>query len=170
MEYLLSTIRQGVDLQVIKIVRGDLMLATEDILGHQVNCQAVMNSGVAKSIREQFPEAYDAYMDFALPYKRMNIQSDLLGEAHFVVLENKTIANLFGQLNYGYDGAKYTSESALFTCFKQLRRFAEERNKSVALPYMIGGYRGGGDWKLIEDHLLTAFDGYEVTLYKMHKG
>lgn len=129
-----------------------------------------MGSGVAKSIREQFPEAYDAYMNLSLPYKKMDLQSDLLGRAQFVESNDKIIANLFGQLNYGYDGKKYTSETALFSCFKQLRKNAERNQLSVALPYMIGGYRGGGDWKLIEDYLLTAFDGYEVTLYKMHKG
>ncbi|WP_396136111.1 hypothetical protein [Brevibacillus brevis] len=36
----------------VKIVNGDLLQATEDIIGHQVNCQCVMGSGVAKFERE----------------------------------------------------------------------------------------------------------------------
>jgi O-acetyl-ADP-ribose deacetylase (regulator of RNase III) len=47
---------------------------------------------------------------------------------------------------------------------------AKMNDLSVALPYMIGCYRGGADWKIVEDHLITAFDGYEVTLYKWHRG
>lgn len=155
---------------MIHIVRGDLLQATEYVIGHQVNCQAVMNSGVAKSVRETFPEAYDEYMNFALPYKKLEMQDDLLGQVNYIKSNGKIIANMFGQLNYGYDGKKYTSEEALFKCFKNLRRNAENHNLSVALPYMIGCYRGGADWKIVEDYLLTAFDGYEVTLYKLHKG
>lgn len=157
---------------MIKIVRGDLLQATENIIGHQVNCQAVMGSGVAKSIRDKFPKAYEEYMDLNLAYKKQNWHSDLLGQTQVVSIEinKKYIANMFGQFRYGYDGEKYTDTEALFNCFTTIRDYAERNNLSVALPYMIGCYRGGADWKEVEDLILTAFDGYEVTLYKLHRG
>lgn len=37
----------------VKIVNGDLLHATEDIIGQQVNCQGVMGSGVAKLMKER---------------------------------------------------------------------------------------------------------------------
>ena len=77
---------------------------------------------------------------------------------------------MFGQLTYGYDGKQYTNTMALFSCFKEVRRVAEKNGLLVAMPYMIGCYRGGADWKEVEALLLTAFNGYEVTLYKLHKG
>jgi O-acetyl-ADP-ribose deacetylase (regulator of RNase III) len=157
---------------MIKIVKGDLMLAKENIIGHQVNCQAKMNSGVAKSVRETFPKAYEKYMILAEPYVKAGLSDDLLGYTQFVsiVKNEKYIANIFGQNNYGYDGKQYTNTEALFKGFKDLREVAEEHGFSVALPYMIGCYRGGADWKEVENLLLTAFDGYEVTLYKKHEG
>lgn len=155
---------------MIKIINGDLLEAKEDIIGHQVNCQGVMGSGVALSIKKEYPNAYKQYKNFvdvmALDVRR----EDLLGHVQFVPTKDKYVANIFGQYNYGYDKKQYTNTDALFTAFKHLRKFAELHNLSVALPYMIGCYRGGGDWKIVEDHLLTAFEGYEVTLYKMHKG
>lgn len=148
------------------------MQATENIIGHQVNCQAKMNSGVAKSVRESFPKAYEKYIEFAEPYVKAGFSDDLLGQVQFVSIVNnkKYIANMFGQDKYGYDGKQYTKTEALFKCFKGLREVAEEHGLSVALPYMIGCYRGGADWKEVENLLLTAFDGYEVTLYKYHEG
>lgn len=47
---------------IIKIVKEeDLLKAAEDVIGHQVNCQGVVGSGVAKMIREQFPVTYEQY-------------------------------------------------------------------------------------------------------------
>lgn len=45
----------------IQIVNGDLLEANEDILGHQVNCQGVMGSGIAKILRDRYPNLYPEY-------------------------------------------------------------------------------------------------------------
>lgn len=48
----------------MKIVRGDLLkLGAEgqfDVIVHGANCQCVMCAGIAKAIRDVFPEAYEA--------------------------------------------------------------------------------------------------------------
>jgi O-acetyl-ADP-ribose deacetylase (regulator of RNase III) len=157
---------------MIKIVNGDLLDAKENIICHQVNCQAKMNSGVAKSIRQRFPQAYNEYMIMSEPYVKARLNDQLLGMVQFVEIARleKYVANIFGQLNYGYDKKMYTDPLALYEGFKKIRLGAEEHGLSVAMPYMIGCYRGGADWKQVEDLLLTAFDGYEVTLYKLHNG
>lgn len=156
---------------MIKIVKGDLLEAKEDIIGHQVNCQMKMNSGVAKSIREAHPLAFLRYMKMCENNGALGLPtSEMLGECQFTKSNDKIIANLFGQNFYGYDKKKYTDEEALFSAFKRLREYAENFELSVALPYMIGCYRGGADWKIVEEYLLKAFDGYEVTLYKKHMG
>ena len=156
---------------MIKIVKGDLMQATENIIGHQVNCQGVMGSGVAKSVKEKFPKAFERYKGFVDLHKKNDMIDSLLGEVLYVrINDDKWVANMYGQFNYGYDGGKYTNTNALYSCFKDLRKNAEKHGLSVALPYMIGCYRGGADWKEVENLLLKAFDGYEVTLYKYHEG
>lgn len=43
------------------ILNGDVFTAPFDAIAHQVNCRGVMNSGVAKTVRERYPEAFDAY-------------------------------------------------------------------------------------------------------------
>lgn len=157
---------------MIKIIQGDLLHVERGVIGHQVNCRGAMNSGVAKQIREKYPTAFTEYKELVDEYTQgEDLRKDLLGRVNGVLVgEQLYIANMFGQFNYGYDGAKYTNEEALFNCFKTIRKVAEGVDLPVYLPYGIGCYRGGADWKLVEDYLLTAFDGYEVTLMKYHKG
>jgi O-acetyl-ADP-ribose deacetylase (regulator of RNase III) len=157
---------------MIKIVSGDLLSATENLICHQTNCQGKMGSGVALQVKKKYPEAFDSYIELVNEYMiGGDHRSNLLGRVQSVKVDNKKwIINLFGQDKYGYDGNVYTDTNALFECFKQVRNVAESLQLSVAMPYMIGCYRGGADWKLVEDLLLTAFDGYEVTLYKLHRG
>jgi O-acetyl-ADP-ribose deacetylase (regulator of RNase III) len=149
---------------MIKIVDGDLLEATEDIIGHQVNCQAKMRSGVAKAVREKYPRAYDDYM---YSFRTMTPEQ-LLGACLVTyVAKNKYVANLYGQFNYGYDGKQYTDGIALAKALTELKFFAEERGLSVALPYKIGSDRGGADWNEVYKMIDTIFHDYEVTLYRL---
>ena len=46
---------------MIRYVKGDITESNCDIICHQVNCRGAMNSGVAKAIREKWPEVYEQY-------------------------------------------------------------------------------------------------------------
>lgn len=152
---------------MIKIVAGDLMEASENIIGHQVNCMGVMGSGVAKCVRQSFPEAYNAYVEYVTNFLKDNTRNELLGRCHFVLMDGKIVGNLFGQLTYGRDSTQYTKTMALYKALVDLRNFAEEYDLSVALPYRIGSDRGGADWTEVYKLIDKAFDGYNVTLYKL---
>lgn len=158
---------------LIKIVKGNLIHAREDIIGHQVNAQGAMNSGVARSVREAFPNVYKEYRELVTGLNNAgDFRHTLMGQVQGVSIGNgKWVANLFGQNDFGYDKkTQYTDTASLFQCFLSLRKTAENANMSVALPYKIGCYRGGANWEEVEVLLLTAFEGYEVTLYKYHEG
>lgn len=157
---------------MIKIVKGDLLNVGYGIIGHQVNAQGKMGSGVALQVKNKYPKAYKEYMKLVNEYQvAEDIRGDLLGRVQGVeVGHDLFIANMFGQYNYGYDGKQYTNPESLFDCFKTVRKVAEQADLPVALPYKIGCFRGGADWNTVEDYLLTAFEGYEVTIYKYHEG
>lgn len=159
-------------MEMIKIVKGDLLKAKEHIIAHQVNAQGKMGSGVAEQVRKVYPVAYEKYKELVEQTVEQNGNSEaLMGEIQGIRIGfERYVVNMFGQYNYGYDGGVYTNTESLYKCFKRIRAIAEKNHLSVAMPYMIGCYRGGADWKEVEDLLLTAFDGYEVTLYKLHKG
>lgn len=142
-----------------------LLEAKEDIIIHQVNCQGKMNSGIAKQIREKWPQVYNDYMVKWSSYASR--PSILLGEVQLVAVEdNKFVANLFGQLSYGYDGQRYTSYDALYDGLTYVKNMAQQFNKSVAIPFKMGCERGGADWFIVDSMIQRVFADYEVHLYK----
>ena len=47
----------------VKIIDGDLFSASSRYICHQVNCRGRMGSGIAKVIRDKFPEAFEKYKE-----------------------------------------------------------------------------------------------------------
>ena len=155
---------------MIKIVKKDLLSVTRDcIIGHQVNAKGVMGSGVAQQIRKAYPVVYDEYKALYDSHIKQGLtRESLLGKVQGVSIGNGLyVANMFGQLNYGNDGKQYTDTEALYSCFKRVRAVSEESGLPVYLPYCIGCFRGGADWGEVENLLLIAFEGHEVTLCKL---
>ena len=154
---------------MVRIIEGDLMNAQCDIIAHQVNCQGAFNSGVAKAIREKFPEVFEKYKNFCDRYT----PDFLLGSIQYCILDNddRLVVNLFAQKNYGYDGKQYTNMLALKQCFERLHNLAEYFNKkTIALPYKIGCVRGGADWNEVYKLIEETFCNDDVVLYKLDKG
>lgn len=154
---------------MIKIERGNLLHVAKGIIAHQVNCQGVMNSGVAKQVREKYPVAFKEYRELVSDFVDNNMDvKDLLGRVNGVKVDNDLyVANMFGQLHYGYDGQQYTDTEALLKCFLTVKKVAKGVGLPIYMPYMIGCYRGGADWKEVEGLLINVFDDYDATLLKL---
>jgi O-acetyl-ADP-ribose deacetylase (regulator of RNase III) len=152
---------------MIKVVKGNLLDATEPIIAHQVNCQKKMNSGVAKAIRDKYPVVFNIYQR----------TEPRMGLADFIYMEEKTgghhFVNMYAQDMYGYDGKQYTNYDAFRQCCKGIvekcRLFENETSTKccVAMPYKIASDRGGADWDKIMDILLEEFTDINLTLYKL---
>jgi O-acetyl-ADP-ribose deacetylase (regulator of RNase III) len=152
---------------MIKIVEGNILDASEDIIGHQVNCQGVMGAGLAKQIRQKYPGIFLKYTSFV---NGLGNKDMLLGNAQVLkVDDDKYIANLFGQLNYGRTG-RFTDYPSLDHALRLLKEKAKKYNLTVALPHGIGCGLAGGDWNIVYDMIEDAFEDYEVTLYKFKYG
>ena len=149
---------------MIRVVKGNLLDATEHIIAHQVNCQRKMNSGVAKAIREKYPDVYEEYR---------NTEPEL-GKTETVYAyddngDRKIILNMYSQNMYGYDGKQYTNYDAFRQCCKTIVENCRNMTKkyTVAMPYKIASDRGGADWDKIMDILLEEFTDIDLTLYKL---
>ena len=150
---------------MIKIVDGDILQASEDIIAHQVNCMSVMGGGIARQIKSKYPKVFKDYQIY-LTNTKFPIQA--LGDCHFVkVDENKYVANLFGQYKYGTD-KQQTDYKALEEALFTLKINAKDHNLSVAIPYNIGCSLGGGDWEIVYKIIEDAFQDYDVTLYRLN--
>jgi O-acetyl-ADP-ribose deacetylase (regulator of RNase III) len=162
---------------MIKIIDGNILNATEDIICHQVNCKGVMGAGLAKQIRNKYPYVYEEYVKLIKwateEYKRGHSKTDsLLSSCQFVdTPDDKVVANIFGQEGYGR-GRIQTDYVALSKGLQSIRESIIDSNsplfnKSVALPYGIGCGLAGGDWNIIRRMIEEIFNDCEVTLYKL---
>lgn len=139
---------------MIKHIKCDIFESGADVILHQVNCQGVMGSGIAKQVREKFPNVYNQYK--MMCKDAVGNHTLLLGTAQCVAItDNKFIVNLFAQEDFGYDGRCYTDYNALKKCLRAVKRYPMFYDKVIAIPYLMGCHRGGGDWdvvyKMIED-------------------
>lgn len=150
---------------MVKIVKGNLLDATEDIICHQVNCQGVMGSGVAKAIRDKWPEVYHAYQK----HVSINNEAQLLGHTFYAEIENsgRYVVNMFAQNLYGYDGNRYTSYDAFYKCLEDIDSMPTWY--SIAFPYKIGSDRGGASWDVIYAMICDVLGDRDVTIYKLEE-
>ena len=154
---------------MIRYVKDDITNSNCDIICHQVNCQGAMNSGVAKAIREKWPEVYVNYKFWC---DREDYKANLLGEAQAVLISDspkRYVGNLYAQYNYGYNGERYTNYEAFYNAIEQLaNQITDVPKATIAFPYKIGCVRGGANWKIIRAMIEEVFAGRDVTFYYLN--
>ena len=130
-----------------------------------------MGSGVAKLVRELYPNAYTSYLQLCADAHRvcetLNLESSvLLGVVQMVEDKGKIICNMFSQDGYGYNGKLYTNYEAFRECLQELADRLPDRI-DIAMPFKIGCGLGGGEWEvvfpMIEDIL---GEKHNVILYR----
>ena len=147
----------------VRFFNGDIFTSDAPYLCHQVNCMGRMGSGIAKAIREKYPNVYHDYMTLCLFSGKTSKQ--LLGSVLFSKSGNKTIVNMFAQEMYGRD-RQYTDYSAFRTCLRHIRDNIPV-GSTIAFPNGIGCGLGGGNWEIIlpmiEEELAKD---YEIEVWK----
>lgn len=145
----------------VTVIRGNLLEADVDIIGHQVNCKGVMGAGIALQLRRKYSGLFDHYIEYLATTPRP------LGTVSLYVEQGKPIvANLYGQYGYGRYGV-HTDYDALGSALWELSRIADIHGMSVALPYGIGCGLAGGDWNIVLPMIEDIFQDVDCFLYKL---
>lgn len=152
---------------MIKHIKCNIFESGADVILHQVNCQGVMGSGVAKQVKERFPEVFRDYKELC---DSMSDKSKLLGNVLSVCVDDTHwIVNIFSQDKFGYDGGCYTNYEALMRGFEHANKLV--CGKTIAIPYLIGCCRGGGSWNVVYPMIEKAFgDGRNDVLICEYNG
>ena len=133
--------------KMLTYINQDITQITRGVIVSSVNCQGKMGAGLAKQLRAKYPQIYNKYTDYC---KRFEHKADLLGKVLWVDINDELmIANVFGQLNYGNDGKRYTDYAALNQGFKYITDCIKN-NLPIYYPAQIGSGLGGADWSIIE--------------------
>lgn len=155
---------------MITYLKGDLLDSNVDYICHQVNCRGRMGSGIAKQIRERFPEVYRVYSERYEDALRVLRTPDLmLGSTDIVQIPgtNRYVVNMYSQRSYGYDGKRYTSYKAFKYILQELKKDIPT-DCTIGFPKGIGCGLGGGNWKTISTMIEEILgESHSVFIYEL---
>jgi O-acetyl-ADP-ribose deacetylase (regulator of RNase III) len=150
----------------MKVIRGDLVkLALHgrfEVIVHGCNCQCAMGAGIAKTIKQVFPEAYEA--DLAT----VKGSRAKLGALSAATVERNgcrlTIVNGYTQFHWRGSGVLVDYDAVRSV----MRRVKEAYSGRVIGYPKIGAGLAKGDWSIIsaiideelagEDHTLVEYE------------
>lgn len=154
---------------------GNLLLAKDvEVISHQANCQNTFGSGIARTIREMYPAAYEA--DCSAARAKVNTLGRF--SVGYIPAENNSssirrIYNLYGQNLFG-KGTRQTNYDALYSALEGMANDLMENDMdlpapSVGFPYQMGSFRGGGSFDIVSRLIEVAFDDYpnDVIVYRL---
>lgn len=146
-------------------IKGDLFSTDCAAILHGCNAQGVMASGVAKTIRERYPEAYQHYKTVYDSATDKHLSSLSLGDIYPISSKGKVIINAITQKYYGRDGSRYVSYDAVEQCMQATNNYCKSANiRTLAMP-QIGAGLGGGDWRIIEAIIETVLTDVQPVVY-----
>ena len=141
-------------------IYGDIIKLTKDgtfdVVVHGCNCFCNMGKGLAKNIKEAFPDAYIA------DCKTRPGDSQKLGNftcAHVSTKKrNVLVVNAYTQYRFGNKKRLYTDYEAMRRVFARISEVF--KGKYIAYP-KIGAGLGGGDWDIISTIIENTLIGCE---------
>jgi O-acetyl-ADP-ribose deacetylase (regulator of RNase III) len=148
----------------MKIVNGDLikraMAGEFDVIIHGCNCFCAMGAGIARSIKTEFPEAFQA--DLAT---EKGDRSKLGGFSHATLMRKGhaiTVINAYTQFRYSGKGV-LADYDAIRSVFKKLK--SQFPGKRFGFP-LIGAGLAGGEWHVISEIIDQELQGEDFTLVR----
>lgn len=147
----------------MKIVKGDLLQLAEDglfdVILHGCNCLCNMGSGIAKTIKDKYPQAYkaDCETEKGDKSKLGTYTYSMIGKGNNVVL-----LNAYTQYAYSRDKVDVDYD-ALKSVFIKIKK--DFLGKRIGYP-LIGAGLAGGDWKIIEAIINKELEGEDHTLVR----
>jgi len=154
----------------MRYIKGDLVKLAQqdyfDVIVHGCNCFCTMGAGVAKTIKQVFPEAYKADCQ-TRKGDRSKLGTYTSAECITKSGSNITVINAYTQFRYGRDKqhVNYKAvEKALRTVNMNNQHFR------IGLP-KIGCGLAGGDWTRVESIIDDVMNDCDVTIVEyQHRG
>ena len=152
---------------MIKEIEGDLVYMAKngefDVIVQGCNCFNTMGAGIAKQIKNTFPDAYQA--DLRTPKGDPEKLGTYSKGIHYSYNKNKyvTIVNAYTQFNYKVDddGEPPVDYDAIEKALIGVNN--EFKWQSIGLP-LIGCGLAGGDWERVRTIIEKTLTDVDVTI------
>jgi len=145
---------------MLKIVKGNLLEAKENLIMHQCNEQAIFGGGLAYQIKGKYQQVEIECLKYIKEMDERGIEEI---QKHFVISkisETQSIVNCFTQKDF------VTQYNAIREVFTYIKHYAKENGLSIACPFKYGAGISKGDFTEILEILIEIFDDYDITIYK----
>ena len=149
-----------------------------NIFIHGANCQATMNSGIARDVKNRIPELYQAYLDFHMGRKAIELTEEQKAqvEALAAYLTNEQIADYFGITRPTFNSImerdpeillryKRGKAKAIGAVAQGLLQQARNGDKVAAMFYL----KTQAGWRETSRHELTGADGDPIEFSKIER-
>lgn len=148
----------------IEYIQGDLFSTEHKYILHGTNSKGVMGSGIAKTVRQLYPSAYDAYNTWCS-------RGFKLGKYLAVTCDDKVIINAVTQQNYGTvaeqrgpNPVRHVSYDAVAEIFSELN--SQYSGVTIAMP-IVGCDLGGGSWSVISAIIEAECKTIQPVVYQL---
>lgn len=145
-------------------VKGDLIEIAKqgkfDVIIHGCNCFNTMGAGIAKKIKNNWPEAYKE------DCKTIKGDKTKLGTYTMVNVGNLIIVNAYTQYHYGKNQDYEINYKAISEVFKKIK--TDFTGKKIGFP-KIGAGLAGGDWNIISNIINNELNGEDYTCVLYNK-
>jgi len=157
----------------MKEIKGNLFDGEYDILAHCANSYCTFGAGVARQIKDRYPQAFTA--DLATK----GLGDNKLGTYSQAVVNGGklTIVNIYGQVGIGNDGDPLNRNAQYDLLFDALCLLAIRETKArpnqkivIGVPDMMGCGLAGGSRRIVVAILLTIeemFPDIEFHVYSL---
>lgn len=165
---------------MITFRKGNLLNSNCKVICHQVNCMGIMGAGIAKQIKDKWPNVAEEYKDFCnYMLITTGTRHSLLGKCYLSKIDSeRLVANIFSQYDYGrINGSTcYTDYEDLDIALTNLKRHLTSiynkeylRQVTIGFPYNFGCGLAGGDWNTVLNILHKHFDetDWNVEIWKL---
>lgn len=152
----------------IQTIEGNLLDFPSDInfIAHSCNTRNIMGAGIAKQIKDRYPNAYSA------DCHAMMEGDNVLGDYSFAVTDatqNKGIYNMYTQDKIGSKRA--VNYEAFYIALNKVADHIEwqikheDEEKILGLPYGISCGLAGGNWGIIKAMIKDIFLDSPIKCY-----
>lgn len=148
-------------------IKGDLIELAQtgkfDVIIHGCNCFCTMGSGIAKSIKQNFPAAFKADLETAKGDKE---KLGTISYARILIDERELIViNGYTQYNWRGNGRKVDYEA-----IRKVFRSVKNQFSGLRIGYpAIGAGLAGGDWETISKIIDEELFGEQHTFVEFAK-
>jgi O-acetyl-ADP-ribose deacetylase (regulator of RNase III) len=143
-------------MEMLKIIEQDLLLVENGVICNQTNCLGSMGAGIALAIKNKWPFVNSEYKAFCNqhPGHRSIL---LLGQCQLIqITPVLTLANIFGQHEYGRFNGVNTNYRAVTEAFQHLKASITPETQ-VYVPFNMGCGLAGGNWDEYQKRIEEIF-------------